>query len=122
MADPSATDPDKLAELLRGFPPATVQACADFEATRSDEAFERAFAGLIEHHLRQPPARPVGELPGSTLLVADLGLDSLTLVEMAFLLEDLFGTKLPHDEFVKVQTLDDLRGLLRRSLDPASSS
>lgn len=110
-SEPPASD--KLQQLLRGFPDATVEACAEFQRTGSDDAFERAFAGLIEHHLRQPPSKPVRELPGTTALVADLGLDSLTMVEMAFLLEDLFATKLPHEEFVNVRTLDDLRTMLR---------
>ncbi len=113
MTSPSSAPSDKIQELLRGFPEATIQACAEFQATHSDEAFERAFAGIIEHHLRQKPAQPISSLPGSTKLVADLGLDSLTMVEMAFLFEDLFGAKLPHEDYVKVETLADLRTLLR---------
>jgi acyl carrier protein len=114
------TPSDKLGELLRGFPESTIQACAEFQRTRGDEAFERAFAGIIEHHLTKPAAEPVTRLPGSTTLVADLGLDSLTMVEMAFLFEDLFAAKLPHDEFVKVGTLDDLRRLLRAQMSGPS--
>jgi acyl carrier protein len=107
---------DKLRDLLRGFPESTVQACAEFQQTRSAEAFDRAFAGVIEHHLRQPPPQPVAQMPGSTQLVADLGLDSLTMVEMAFLFEDLFATQVPHEDYIKIVTLDDLRGLLRSKI------
>jgi acyl carrier protein len=115
--DPETSPPSaKLRELLRGFPAPTVEACAEFQSTHSNDAFERAFAGIIERHLRQPPAQPVAQMPGSTRLVADLGLDSLTMVEMAFLFEDLFATKLPHEDFVKIVTLDDLRGLLRSKI------
>lgn len=99
-----------------------IQACAEFRASGSDVAFDQAFAGLIQHHLSRPPTKPVAELPGDTKLVEDLGLDSLTMVEMAFLFEDLFGRKLPHDEFVRVVTLDDLRTLLRRRMSDAAQT
>jgi acyl carrier protein len=89
---------DKLRDLLRGFPESTVQACAEFQQTHGGEAFDRAFAGVIERHLRQPAPQPIAKMPGSTRLVADLGLDSLTMAEMAFLFEDLFTTQLPHED------------------------
>lgn len=114
-----AQTPESLRDRLTGFAEPTVVACLEFKRTGSAEAFEQAFAGLIQHHLANPPADPVSKLPGSTRLVADLGLDSLTMVEMAFLFEDLFGVKLPHEDYVKVVTLDDLRALLCRSLPTA---
>jgi acyl carrier protein len=101
---------------LRGFPASTVQACAEFQQTRGGDAFDRALAGVIQHHLRQPAAQPVAEMPGSTRLVADLGLDSLTMAELSFLFEDLFDTQIAHEDFQKVVTLDDLRGLLRAKI------
>lgn len=113
---------EKLRERLAGFPESTLLACAEFLHTRTATAFEETFAGIIQHHLSAPPAAPVTHLPGSTQLVADLGLDSLTLVEMAFLFEDLFGTKLPHEDFAKIVTLDDLRTLLRARIQIAPTA
>ncbi len=103
-------------ELLRGFPEEAVQACAEFQQTHSSESFDRAFAGIIERHLPKPAALPVAQLPGTTTLVADLGLDSLTMAEMAFLFEDLFATSVPHEDYIKIVTLDDLRILLRSKI------
>jgi acyl carrier protein len=108
--------PDRVQELLRGFPPETIAACSEFHEKGGGEAFERAVCGVIQHHLGSPPPQPVAALPGSTRLVDDLGLDSLTMVEMTFLFEDLFSLTLPHDELVKVTTLDELRSLLRTQL------
>lgn len=106
----------RLRELLRGFPGDTIAACEEFHATGADAAFDRAVHGIITHHLSDPPAQPVATLPGTTALVAGLGLDSITMVEMVFLFEDLFAVKLPQEEFIKVVTLDDLRRLLRTAL------
>jgi len=115
MSSPPLTDA-RLRELLRGFPEDTIAACAEFQVTGGDDAFDRAVHGIITHHLSEPPAQPVAALPGSTALVAGLGLDSITMVEMVFLFEDLFAVKLPQEEFIKVVTLDDLKRLLRGAL------
>ena len=112
MSTSSSESETRLQELLRGFPEATIRAVSEFRRTASQTAFDEAFAGVIEHHLQQPAPMPVSQLPGTTSLSDDLGLDSLTMVEMAFLFEDLFSTKLPHEDYVKVNTLDDLRRLL----------
>jgi 3-hydroxyacyl-[acyl-carrier-protein] dehydratase len=106
----------KLRQLLRGFPESTVLACEKYEATADPEVLETAVCGVIQHYLEKPPAVDVVHMPGTTRLVADLGLDSLTMIEMIFLIEDLFGAKVPHEELIKITTLDELRALLRARL------
>jgi len=103
-------------DSLRGFPPATVAACLSFRAQGKPEALDTAINGIIEHLLPKRPAQPVGTLPGSALLVEDLGLDSFSMVEMTFIFEDVFGAPLAQEELVKVRTLDDLRALIQRSI------
>lgn len=107
---------EQLRTTLRGFPPETVQACAEFQATGSWDAFDRAVLDLIHHHLSPKPPRPLHTYPGSTALVADLGLDSIAMVELVFVFEDLFKAKLPQEELLQVVTIDDLRNLLRQHL------
>lgn len=118
----SVTPSDQLREQLRGFPEPTIQACAQYQATRDPASFERALVGVLEHHLPRPAPQPLATLPGSTTLVQDLGLDSLTMAELTFLFEELFGAKVPHEELVKIVTLDDLRSLLRRHLPPSPAA
>lgn len=115
MPDPVVPS-EKLRQALHGVPEDTIQACAEFQATRNDAAFDRALCGLVEHYLPRKPAQPVASLPGSTNLVTDLQVDSLAMVELAFVFEDIFATKLPQEDLVKVVTLDDLRALLRREM------
>jgi acyl carrier protein len=102
--------------ILQGYPEATIAACAEYQRSRDVEALNRAIAGVVEHHLSQPPDQPVAAMPGSTKLVADLGIDSITMVEMACVFEDVMGTQLPDEELVKAVTLDDLRAVLRNLL------
>jgi len=107
---------EKLRGTLRGFPETTIQDCAAFQATGEAAAFERAVLGLVHHHLSPKPPRPLATYPRSTALVAELGLDSITMVELVFIFEDLFAAKLPQEELLRVVTIDDLLGLLRRHL------
>lgn len=116
----SSAPPDRIRQLLRGFPEAAIDACRRFEETGSPEAFDDALSRIIHHHLDKPPAADLASLPGTTRLVEDLGLDSLTMVEMVFLFEDLFATKIPPEDLTKVTTLEELRTLLKARL-PARS-
>lgn len=112
---------EQLRATLRGFPEETIQACADFQATGDLAAFDSAVLDIIHHHLSPKPPRPLSTYPGTTLLVAELGLDSITMVELVFIFEDLFKAKLPQEELLQVGTIDDLLALLRRHL-PARPS
>ena len=111
---------EKLRTLLRGFPEPAILACARYQATGSSEAFDEAACRLIQHHLEKPPPTDIAQMPGDTRLAEDLGLDSLTLVEMIFLFEDVFAAKVPQEELMKIVTLDDLRAMLKAQL-PARS-
>jgi acyl carrier protein len=105
---------EKLRQALKGCPDETIRACERFQSTGAAADLDPAILGIVSHHLLEPPARPLAGMPGTTTLVADLGLDSITMVEMAFMFEDVFGTPLPQEELIKVVTLDDLRALVRR--------
>lgn len=114
----SPESPKKTEDALRGFPPATIEACLAYRANGDPAALETAITGIVEHLLPKRPAQPVSSFPGSALLVEDLGLDSFTMVEMTFIFEDVFGAPLAQEELIKVRTLDDLRSLIQRSLPP----
>jgi acyl carrier protein len=107
---------DQLRERLRGLPEQTMQDCAEFKATGNQAALDRAVFDLIEYHLSAKPPKPLSTYPGTTALVAELQLDSLTMIELVFIFEDLFDAKLPQEELIAVVTIDDLRSLLRRHL------
>jgi acyl carrier protein len=48
----------------------------------------------------------------------DLGIDSLTLVEIVVAVEDRFGMVIPDDEWSKFQTVGDLVGYLAAPVRP----
>ncbi len=107
----------KAKEMLVGYPTETVEAAERFFRDGDAAALDRLVAGVIAYH------RPAGaaeanhekpaELAGSARLVEDLGFDSLAMVEMSFLLDELLGLKLSDDEMRALRTLDDVRGVVR---------
>ena len=52
-------------------------------------------------------------MTGTTRLIADLGCDSLTIIDVMFLAESLLGIKVADDELTKIETLDELRAHFR---------
>jgi 3-hydroxyacyl-[acyl-carrier-protein] dehydratase len=71
---------------------------------------------VLQDFLPAKRATSLVGLPGGTRLIDDLGCDSLSIVEMIFMLEDLFGIRIANDEIVEVRTLDELRAFVGRKL------
>ena len=99
--------------LLKGYPAGTLEAATDFARTRDPAALARALAGVLRHH-QPPPAGPTPRPDPATagpdaLLTTDLGIDSLAMVEMTFLLQDLWGVTFTDEELRAIDTLGALQ-------------
>ena len=99
---------------LAGYPAEALGAAESVWRTRDPAAADRLLHAVLAHHLPPSPARPpLGELPDTADLVQQVGLDSLATVEMGFLLEGLFETKISDEELRGLRQLGDLRALIR---------
>ena len=103
----------RVQEHLTGFPPAVVDAYLAFAETGDLALLDNVVLGVLQFYLAKPPALSLATMPGSTRLIADLGCDSLTMIDVMFLAESLLGIKLADDELVKIETLDELRAHFR---------
>jgi acyl carrier protein len=59
--------------------------------------------------------REFPQLKGETV-IADLGIDSLAMLEIVGAMEREFKVQIPDDQLVGLQTVNDLVGLLQRRL------
>lgn len=109
-------------ENLTGFPPSVVEAYLAFADTADLARLDEVVLGVLQFYLAKPPASPLATLPGSTRLVADLGCDSLTMIDVMFLAESLLGIKLADDELAKIETLDRLRTHFRGRMTEVGKS
>ncbi len=113
-ASDSAGRLQRARDQLRGFPDGTLAAAEGFFGAGDLAALDRLVDWVLTHHLPAKPGRPpLGDLPADSRLVEDIGLDSLAMVEMTFLLEELLGAKFPDDELRQLRTLGDLRAAVR---------
>lgn len=69
---------------------------------------------LIRDHIGVPDDRPVEPL---SLLIDDLGADSLDTVELALACEEEFGIILDDDKAFSAQTVNDLANVVEAALD-----
>jgi acyl carrier protein len=100
-------------EALRSLSPAAQAAFQVFLDSSDAHALDQVIMAILEDYIPNPAARPLSELPGSTLLMADLGFDSLAIAEVVFFTEDLLAIRITNEEIVQVHTLDDLRSFVR---------
>lgn len=100
-------------EAFRSLPPAAQAAFQHYIAAGDVTALDQVILAILEDYIPRPPARPLSELPGNTLLMNDLGFDSLAIAEVVFFTEDLLAIRIANEEIIQVRTLDDLRRFIR---------
>jgi acyl carrier protein len=112
----SSKTPEQIRADLLGYPPPCVVAALRFHEQRDLESLFAMLPGMIEFHLPAGTAKPPAILTDDLRLGQDLGLDSLALTEMAFVMDDLFGIPIETREMAGVQTVGDLKAFLIRKL------
>ena len=100
-------------ETLVGFSPEIIAAYVGFIERGNPTDLDAVVLGVLQFYLAHPPEKPLLELPGTTRLIEDLGCDSLSMMDMVFMIEGLFDIKLKDEELRTLLTLDDLRRYLR---------
>ncbi len=111
----------RVQENLTGFPQPVVDAYLAFADTADVTRLDEVVLGVLQFYLAKPPPAPLASMPGSTKLIADLGCDSLTMIDVMFLAENLLDIKLADDELTKVETLDELRAHFRGRMSTDSA-
>ncbi|MDP0501348.1 MAG: acyl carrier protein [Verrucomicrobiota bacterium JB022] len=117
----SSSPADKAADRLRGHPPETLAAYRAYQASHDPSHLDELVLRLLVFLLPEQPAQGPMELPDSTRLREDLGVDSITIAELVFMLEDLFDLTIQNEELVGLETVADLRRFIRQKIKAASS-
>lgn len=105
----------QLKEKLVGYPDSLVDAYARILEDRDTDALNRFVIGLLA--FLQENSESLGEATAdSARLREDLNVDSITIAEIVFLLEDIFEVEISAAELVEIVTLGDLKAFLRSKL------
>lgn len=119
LAGPAKTslagDDALLRETLKHCAPSTYEAACLFRKTARPEYLPAIILGIIgryvEPDLRERLRQPANQLQ----LREDLGLDSLTLMEIVIRVEDVLQISIRDDELRQFRTLGEVRELIERA-------
>jgi 3-hydroxyacyl-[acyl-carrier-protein] dehydratase len=103
----TSADDATLREALKRCSPATYQAALRYRQTGDTSQLPAIVLGVIERYIERD-LRPKLRHPASDLLLADdLGIDSLTMMEIVMLAEDVLQITITSEELVGLRTLAD---------------
>lgn len=109
-------DPESVRGKLQGYPPEVAGSFATFASENDFAAFEAGFLGALGFLSEASDFETVRNAPDDARLREDLNIDSLAIVELVFLVEDIFGISIGDTEIQQVQTVADFKRLAREKL------
>lgn len=83
------------------------------EAAVQRDDTEAVFAAIVEKHAKMKPAKVTRD----QRFQADLGIDSLTMIDVAVAAEDAFGVRIAEDDLESLATVGDAVDYIQRAKD-----
>ena len=109
---PGADGEADLRELLKRCSPATYAAARRFRQTGDPACLPAVIVGVIEHHMVPDLRARLREPDDNLRLIEDLGLDSLTMIEIVMLAEDVLRISINNEELAGLRTLGEVKQLV----------
>jgi acyl carrier protein len=116
-----AADHSDLEEALRRCTPETIAAAKRYRETGDVTEIPAIVFGIIDRY--QPATAPVqlAEADDSTRLIEDLGLDSLTLLEIVMSIEEVLQIRIANEDLRGIRTLAQLNRFLAAKISGEES-
>jgi acyl carrier protein len=99
----------KLRESFKRCSPETMEAILRFRNERDLDAVIVSVHGIIERYLVLNPGERIAQRPDSTRLGEDLGIDSLTMLEIVMSIEEALDFRAEDADVRNIRTLGDVR-------------
>ncbi len=116
----TAEDEQALRESLKRCSPETIEKAVEYRKTGNVDLLGDVVIGIISRFVESDMRGKLVNAPDSMVLVDELGLDSLTMVEIVLSVEDALGTKIENDEIQSLRTLGDIKGFIRNKAQEGS--
>jgi 3-hydroxyacyl-[acyl-carrier-protein] dehydratase len=115
-ADSTPEDDPGLRDLLKRCSSATYYAACKFRKSGRREDLQSVVNGVVECFTARD-RRPKLQLPNNSLrLREDLGIDSLTMMEIVMIAEEVLGVSVSNAELTHLCTLADVQTFLQAKL------
>ena len=120
-ASPTSTaltseEDDHLREILKRCPASAYQAARQFRKTGDTRHLPAIVFGIIERFVESDLRSRLTNPPGNLRLIEDLGIDSLTMMEIVMLVEDVLAITIKNEELRELRTLGEIQQFIERKL------
>ena len=127
LSAPSPVDDPVLREALKRCSPATYYAACKYRASGRPDDLQAVVQGIVERFVdrdrRALLAAPASDHQvGALRLREDLGLDSLAMMEVVMLAEEVLGISVGNDDLAHLQTLGEAQRLVTAAVEAASAT
>lgn len=114
---------EQAAEALAPFSTQVREAHGRYLAQRDMAAADEVVIAILRDHV---PSRKVDQIPtkltDESTLIGDLGIDSVSIADAVFVIEEVFDVSIPNKDLANLRTVGDLRHYLRDKLAATSDS
>ncbi len=116
MNSTTAVDFDPLREALKRCPPPTYEAAARFRETRDTAEIPAIVRGVIERFVESDRRARLRDAGPGLRLIEDLGIDSLTMMEIVMLAEEALPLSISNEELRHLRTLGEVEQFITTKL------
>jgi acyl carrier protein len=112
----SPEDDPALRETLKRCSPATYYAACKFRKTASPDDLRTVIVGIIERFVERELRPKLQTASDALKLTEDLAIDSLTMMEIVMVAEEVLGISVSNEELVHLRTIGDVRQFVASKL------
>ena len=116
----TSADEEHLRDALKRCSPSTREAAREFRRTGNRDHLPAIIHGLIEHYVERDARAKLNGAGDSLRLVEDLAIDSLTMLEIVFLAEDVLQISIDNEEIRPFRTVGDVKRFIASKLERAA--
>ena len=109
-------DEAQLREALKRCSASTYEAACRFRQTGDPDCLPTIILGVIEHHVDPELRAKLKEAGDDLRLIEDLGIDSLTMMEIVAQAEDVLPVSISSEELCLLRTLGDVKQVIECKL------
>jgi acyl carrier protein len=112
----TSSDDAYVRDALKRCSPSTREAACAFRRTRSPDHLPAIVHGLLEHYVERGARAKLKQADDGLRLAEDLSIDSLTMLEIVFLAEDVLQITIDNEEMRPFRTVGDVKTFIASKL------
>jgi len=108
----SPEDEVALREALKRCSPSTFEAAVQFRKTGNPEHLPAVVIGVVERYVEPELRVKLKDAADDLRMIEDLGIDSLTMMEIVILVEDVLHMTINNEELRNLRTVGDVKAFI----------